>query len=370
MSCFANYRKFLFCSHHDTSPIYGASTPQPITINGSNFETSCKVLLRDKTTGDAPIVTFPGPGSSGLHLLITTTLKLATADWTAEVVNTNGASSGEFKFHVQAPRLVPAVSAVLPNPMPATEALQFIMINGHNFAEGCTVKLTDKKTGEIFPLHPHQLVIAAQIVLKIKVTGRPSTWSVQILNPTGDASNAFIFQVVDPAVLAAGSFSSRWTPAIAVAAVAALVLGLVLWRLLRARHGQVEAVRACRSQVQDVFYQDLHDGVSSEIAKVRVLVEQAKLVFQGPSSTESNKQVGDFLASITGACHNAKNNVEDLMWTAEGQNENLNSLLTRIRTRATEFERATGIEVEKMFDPPGPTSAFSVVLQEHSPHRQ
>ena len=345
----------------DPRPLYGSSLAQKITINGSNFQFGCKILLRDKSRNEGPWTLMPATNSTTSRLSVSVNFTLATADWTSEVINPDLTTSGEFMVHVQAPKIVPSVLAVLPNPFPAVEGLQYMMIEGHNFEKGCMVTLSDKRTGEVFPpLRPQHLVLPHQIVIAVKLTATPSTWSVEVVNPTGDSSGALSFKVVDPKTLGmVPFFHRRSVPAALVGVASLIVLAFGYWRLRRMSASQLALVRGARSEAQGAFYRDLHDGVSSELAKVRLQVEKARVVTQGPPSESQANELQSVLGSISEAARNAKNNVEDLMWTVGEHSDTLNALVTRLRSRTAEFETATGVKTERSFPAPGPDRAVS-----------
>jgi len=84
------------------NPVTGSSSPQLFTINGSNFVTGANVTLRDLRTGNA----FPNRQSSSFsstRIVLNPIFTTAAANWTVEVINPDGQSSGQFQFSVVAP---------------------------------------------------------------------------------------------------------------------------------------------------------------------------------------------------------------------------------------------------------------------------
>ncbi len=84
------------------NPVTGSSSAQPFTVNGSNFVTGANVTLRDLRTGNA----FPNRQSSSFsstRIVLNPIFTTAAANWTVEVINPDGQSSGQFQFSVVAP---------------------------------------------------------------------------------------------------------------------------------------------------------------------------------------------------------------------------------------------------------------------------
>ena len=87
------------------NPVIGANIAQPLTINGSNFESGANVILRDLSFGQV----FPNRTIASLtssSIVINPNFTTQAADWSVEVVNVDGRSSGQFSFDVLDPSII------------------------------------------------------------------------------------------------------------------------------------------------------------------------------------------------------------------------------------------------------------------------
>ncbi|MCL4786054.1 MAG: peptidoglycan DD-metalloendopeptidase family protein [Verrucomicrobia bacterium] len=84
------------------NPVTGSPNPQPFTIHGNNFAPGCNVTLRDLTTGQ-PFANRAISAFSANQMVINPTFTTEAHNWSVEVINPNGALSGQFKFSVVAP---------------------------------------------------------------------------------------------------------------------------------------------------------------------------------------------------------------------------------------------------------------------------
>ncbi len=179
------------------NPVTGSDSSQTFTINGSNFVPGAAVTLRDLRTGEV----FPNRSISfliGTQIVINPIFTTFAAQWTVEVINLDGGSSGRVSFQVIAPTVTPTISGVSPNPVPGSSSPQTFTINGSNFVSGATVTLTDTITGEVFANRPISSLSSAQIVINPNFTVASHVWNVQVFNPGGVPSNQFQFNVVSP----------------------------------------------------------------------------------------------------------------------------------------------------------------------------
>ena len=86
------------------NPVTGSTNAQTLTVNGKNFASKATVTLRDLTAGKTLANLKPTTAnSSGTQLTVSATFGLAADNWSAEVINPNGQSSGQFPFQVVAP---------------------------------------------------------------------------------------------------------------------------------------------------------------------------------------------------------------------------------------------------------------------------
>lgn len=88
-------------------PALAIDGPQVLTIHGANFARGCEVILRVRETGGV----YPGrvPGFHRHRLLsITPDLSSTPGNWTVEVINPGGFTSGEFPFPCLPPERIAA----------------------------------------------------------------------------------------------------------------------------------------------------------------------------------------------------------------------------------------------------------------------
>ncbi len=83
------------------NPVVATGIPKPFIINGSNFSKGSKVTLRfshDKKYANRRI-----SSQNATQIIINPNFGDAHGDWTVEVINPGGVSSGQFAFTVQTP---------------------------------------------------------------------------------------------------------------------------------------------------------------------------------------------------------------------------------------------------------------------------
>ncbi len=179
------------------NPVTGANSQQPFTINGNNFVSGCNVTLRDLSTGEV----FPNRAISSFsagQIVINPNFTTAAHNWSVEIINPGGASSGQFNFTVVAPPATPTITSVSPNPVTGSSSPQPFTIYGNNFASGCNVTLRDRTTGEVFPNRAISSFSSSQITVNPNFTTAAHNWSVEIINPNGASSGQYNFTVAAP----------------------------------------------------------------------------------------------------------------------------------------------------------------------------
>jgi hypothetical protein len=184
-----------------SSPVATGSV-QNFTINGSNFASGANVTLRDITTGEV-FSNRPITSLSATQIVLSTNFGTATSShsWSVQVTNSSGQSSNTFNFTVQAtPVVSPSITSVSPSSPIATGSSQPFTINGSAFAGGVNVALRDITTGESFSNRPISSLTSTQIVINpnFGTATTSHSWSVQVTNSDGRASNTFNFIVRAP----------------------------------------------------------------------------------------------------------------------------------------------------------------------------
>ena len=177
------------------NPMNGSAAAQTLTITGSGFTTGAgfKVLL----TSGSTTTTYQGSqitAASATQVQASVNVGTAAQNWTVSVVNPNGKASNGSVLQVAAP---PVIASLSPNPMTASNAYQLVTITGTGFqaASGWKVILSYPGTTLTLPASQFSVTSTTQILAQVNVGMTPRTWSVQVVNPAGVASNTVSLQV-------------------------------------------------------------------------------------------------------------------------------------------------------------------------------
>ena len=193
----------------EPSPVPGVNGPQRFLVTGSGFRAGANVMLRDKTGGGVypnRAISFLQPAS----IEIAPNFTNSSAQWTVEVVNIDGKSSGEFVFSVveQASQLQgPVVLGVDPAAPSPSSQTRSINISGRNFAAGATAVLRDLTSNVLISNAGAIWASSSQMTVSSVFATARHTWSVEVINPDGQSSGQYSFTVAGP-VAATPSISS------------------------------------------------------------------------------------------------------------------------------------------------------------------
>ncbi len=185
------------------NPITGSASTATLAINGTGFTagTGLKVVL----TSGSTTVTYQGAqitSVSATQIQVVVSPGTAAQNWTVMVVNPNGQASNGVSLQVTAPA-APAITSISPNPMTGSNAYQILTINGTGFsaATGWKVVLSGGGTTVTLPASQISVTSTTQILAQVNVGTTAQTWSVQVVNPSGVASNAASLTVTAPAAV-------------------------------------------------------------------------------------------------------------------------------------------------------------------------
>jgi pseudomonalisin len=176
------------------NPMTGANANQIVTINGSGFVSGTGLRVVVGYPGGSPTTLSGGQvafiGSTQILALINvgTTARI----WTVQVINPNGLTSNNGSLQVVAPPPPPVIASLTPNPMSRSTAAQTLTINGSGFQTGTGLRVVLSYNGLSTALQGTtiQSASASQIKVAVNVGATARTWTVQVVNPNGTASNA------------------------------------------------------------------------------------------------------------------------------------------------------------------------------------
>jgi hypothetical protein len=126
------------------------------------------------------------------QVLALITVGTVARTWTVRVVNPSGVASNNVNLQVVAPPQPPAISSLNPNPIARSTAAQTLIINGSGFQTGSALRvvLTASGASASFQGTAIKSASASQIQVAVNAGTTLRTWSVQVVNPNGTASNA------------------------------------------------------------------------------------------------------------------------------------------------------------------------------------
>ena len=177
----------------------GSSSNQTLTINGSGFQSGLKVLL--SYTGSATTLQGSQIASvSASQIQLPVNVGTTARTWSVQVVNSSGQASSAASLQVVAPSVAPAITSLNPNPMTGSNSNQVFFITGSGFQSGSGLKVLVGYTGYSATVEGAEIAClsASQIQVLINVGATARTWSVQVVNPNGQASSAASLQVLAP----------------------------------------------------------------------------------------------------------------------------------------------------------------------------
>ena len=93
----------------------------------------------------------------------------------------------------------PLISNVSPNPVIGSNNQQPFNIYGTNFVSGANIILRDVTANQIFQNRVASYFTSTQITLNPNFTTAAHNWSVEVINPDGQTTGQFTFQVIAPA---------------------------------------------------------------------------------------------------------------------------------------------------------------------------
>jgi pseudomonalisin len=181
------------------NPMTASASAQILTVTGSGFVSGTGLAV--ELISGATTVTYTGAAIrsvSATQIQVSINSGTATQNWTVEVVNPNGKASTGVTLQVVAPAAPPTITSLSPNPMAASGAIQPLLITGTGFQAGASawkVLLTYPGLATAMQATPVTVLSSTQIQAMVNLGTTVRTWSVQVVNPSGVASNTASLQM-------------------------------------------------------------------------------------------------------------------------------------------------------------------------------
>ena len=177
------------------NPMTGSAASQTLTITGTGFQPGLTVTL---TSGNTTLVQQGSfiASVTATQVQVLVTVGVTARTWTVQVTNPGNAASNTATLTVTAPA-APAITSLSPSTMTGASAYQTLTINGTGFGAGATVSMSYTGGTVVNPVITSSS--ATQIVASVNVGAAARSWTVQVVNPGGAASNAATLTVTAPA---------------------------------------------------------------------------------------------------------------------------------------------------------------------------
>jgi two-component system, NarL family, sensor histidine kinase LiaS len=97
---------------------------------------------------------------------------------------------------------------------------------------------------------------------------------------------------------------------------------------------------------KQLFYQDLHDGIGTDVANISIASNEVQLLVQNEPMPE---RLQDALLKLSRAVQISAHDIDDMIWVARSREETLRGLLARLRQRAGEMLDIAGLRHSRDF---------------------
>lgn len=290
------------------------------------------LLIRQQDTGESEDYTFPiGTSFAAVELIAGRPYQWQIA---ALVGDNPGAVSATNYFTIAIKPIQPAVASVVPNPVPAVDGVQVLIVNGREFRRGCRLVLRDQTTGERFDNLKIAQLKNDHFVVTPNFTKAEDHWSAEVINPGGFSSGQFDFDVVSPAHIARWLWWRSGWPWLCVCLAVGALSGAGFWRKHRRALAAIPAARDEGRRMEHArMSRDLHDSVNS-LNQINLLAGKLPVMLQ---TGEPAERIRDAARAVSCAAVEAGNLLEDLIWASRPENENLENLVARLRQKLGRF---------------------------------
>jgi signal transduction histidine kinase len=294
--------------------------------------TGYQLLIRQEDAGESENYTFPiGASFAEVELIAGRPYQWQIA---ALVGDHPGAVSATNYFSIAVKQIYPAIGSVVPNPVPAVDGVQVLIVNGREFRRGCRLVLRDQTTGERFENLKIAQLRYNHFVVTPNFTKAEDHWSAEVINPGGFSSGQFAFDVVSRAHIARWLWWRSGWPWFWACLAVAVLSGAGLWRQHRRVLAAIPAARdEARRMEHTRMSRDLHDSVNS-LNQVNLLAGKLPVMLQ---TGEPAERIRNTARAVSSAAVEAGNLLEDLIWVSRPESENLENLVARLRQKIGRF---------------------------------
>ena len=176
------------------NPMAGSTAKQTLTINGAGFVSGSGLSVKVGT------VTYQDSSVSYIsssQLQVSVTVGSTTQSLPVQVTIPGGKSTNSLTLSV-VPASAPALTALSPNPMTGSTAVQTLTISGSGFVSGTGLKVTVGSTA--YQGSQVTFVSSSQLTVSVTVGTAATNLAVQVTNPSGLASSTLSLAVTAPVV--------------------------------------------------------------------------------------------------------------------------------------------------------------------------
>ena len=173
------------------APIAGV-TPQLLTFNGMAFESNLSLIVN----GPSGSTTLTGSAiTNQSDTSFTVSMVLSVGAYQFIVENPGGAMSAQFVLLVSAATGGPQIVSISPASPSRNSQPQLLLMSGENFVNGLTVQVIDPKGALTIVTGPDiSNITSTSFNLNITLS-QTGTYSLTVMNPSGDVSNTVNIRV-------------------------------------------------------------------------------------------------------------------------------------------------------------------------------
>ena len=170
------------------NPLTGSNSKQIVTVSGIGFrlDPGIAVLVNGAKDPNTQVVS-----ASNAEIRLSTIVGVAARALSLQVVNSEGLASNTFVVRINAPAPAPQISSIGPSPLVASGENQTVSMIGSGFQAG--LKLQANASGSAANTLDQgrvSVMDSAHLLALINLGSTTQSWTFQITNPDGQASNA------------------------------------------------------------------------------------------------------------------------------------------------------------------------------------